>query len=252
MKPSAGLIDRTGMLLHSQTLDAVGFFGREADDLAVLLDVLARPYPARTADRNEVDLWRNGAQMPRFAFVRTSIFNELEPGIGDALLRGADQLSNAGAEVIERELPVSLEEVIAAQTVIADVEAAECLGGEYDNHRDQISDSVVTMIERGRAIPRETFEEALAICRHMFWTFAALYNGIDAVLTPAAHGEAPLGMATGSPAYGRLWTFAGVPAISIPGLTGPNGMPIGMQLTTRHGDDYRAIAAARWVGEHLQ
>ncbi|MEX2533924.1 MAG: amidase [Nitriliruptoraceae bacterium] len=252
MKPSAGLIDRTGMLLHSQTLDAVGFFGREADDLTVLFDVLARPHPTHTGRREESDLWRDTSTNPRFAFVRTSIFEDLEPGIGDALLRGVDRLSDAGAEVIERELPVSLEEIIAVQTVIADYEAAECLGGEYDNHQSQLSDFLVTMIERGRSVSREAFEEALAICRHTFWTFAALYDGIDAVLTPAAPGEAPLGIrATGSPAYGRLWTFAGVPAISVPGLTGPSGMPVGMQLTARNGDDYRAIAASRWVGEHL-
>lgn len=251
MKPSAGLIDRTGMLLHSQTLDAVGFFGREADDLAVLFDVLARPRPTQTDQRSDADLWRKSAIKPRFAFVRTSIFDDLEPGIGEALLRGADQLSDAGAQMIERDLPVSLDEVIAAQTVIADVEAAECLGQELDNHRNQLSAFLVTMIERGRAVPRETFEEALAICRHTFWTFTSLYDDIDAVLTPAAPGEAPIGIATGSPAYGRLWTFAGVPTISVPGLRGPSGMPIGMQVTARHGDDYRAIAASRWVGEHL-
>lgn len=252
MKPSAGLIDRTGMLLHSQTLDAVGFFGRDADDLTVLFNVLARTHPAQTAQRADADLWRTGSATPRFAFVRTDIFADLEPGIGDVLLKGADRLSDAGADIIERELPVNLAEVIAAQTVIADVEAAECLGGEYDNHKAQLSDFLVTMIERGRAVPRETFEEALAVCRHLFWSFATLYDGIDAVLTPAAPGEAPVGIhATGSPAYGRLWTFVGAPALSVPGLTGPAGMPVGMQLTARHGDDYRAIAAARWAGERL-
>lgn len=252
MKPSAGLIDRTGMLLHSQTLDAVGFFGRDADDLTVMFDVLARPHPTQTGKSEDAELWRNGEGTPRYAFVRTDIFDDLEPGIGDTLLRGADRLSDAGADIIERELPVDLAEVIAAQTTIADVEAAECLGHEYDTHKAQLSDFVITMIERGRAVPRETFEEALALCRHMFWSFAALYDGIDAVLTPAAPGEAPVGIhATGSPAYGRLWTFAGVPAISVPGLTGPAGMPVGMQITARHGDDYRAIAAARWAGERL-
>lgn len=252
MKPSAGLIDRTGMLLHSQTLDAVGFFGRDADDLLAMYDVLARPHPTQTGTRADSDLWRSGSAAPRFAFVRTEIFDELEPGIGDVLLRGADRLSDAGAAIEERELPVSLEAIVAAQGVIADVEAAECLGAEYDNHKAQLSDYLITVIERGRATPRETFEEALAVCRHVFWTFASLYDGIDAVLTPAAPGEAPEGIhATGSPAYGRLWTFVGVPALSVPGLTGPAGMPVGMQLTARHGDDYRAIAAARWVGEHL-
>lgn len=253
MKPSAGLIDRTGMLLHSQTLDAAGFFGRDADDLTVMFDVLARPRPAHTGNRGDVDLWRGSADTPRFAFVRTHIFDELEPGIGDALLAGADLLSDAGAEVIERDLPVSMAEVLTAQTAIADFEAADCLGREYDNHKARLSESLVTMIERGRAVSRETYEEAVAVCRHMFWTFASLYDGIDAVLTPAAHGEAPVGIhATGSPAYGLLWTFAGVPVISVPGLTGPAGMPIGMQITVRHGDDYRAIAAARWVGERLR
>jgi Asp-tRNA(Asn)/Glu-tRNA(Gln) amidotransferase A subunit family amidase len=56
--------------------------------------------------------------------------------------------------------------------------------------------------------------------------------GLDALLVPAALGEAPLRSEghTGDPLPCRAWTFLGVPAISVPGLTGPAGMPIGVQL----------------------
>ena len=54
---------------------------------------------------------------------------------------------------------------------------------------------------------------------------------LDALNTPAAFGEAPLGLeTTGDPVFSRVWTLLGVPCVGVPGLLGPQGLPIGMQL----------------------
>jgi len=64
---------------------------------------------------------------------------------------------------------------------------------------------------------------------------------------PAALGEAPVGRATGDPLPCRAWTLLGTPAISVPGLSGPAGMPIGVQLVGLHGAEERLLEAAGWV-----
>ena len=69
-------------------------------------------------------------------------------------------------------------------------------------------------------------------------------------VTPAALGTAPAGLAsTGDPIMCTLWTLAGMPAISLPLLRGANGMPLGVQLVGRRGDDGRLTLHATAAGD---
>ncbi len=80
-----------------------------------------------------------------------------------------------------------------------------------------------------------------------------LFERFDAIITPAATGEAPRGMAdTGSPTFCTLWTYCGVPAVTLPLLEGPNGMPVGVQVVGRRGEDGRLLRTARWLARALQ
>ena len=70
----------------------------------------------------------------------------------------------------------------------------------------------------------------------------------DALLTPSATGEAPLGLeSTGNTAMNRLWTLLYGPCVTVPAGLGPSGMPLGVQIVGRPGEDARTLAAARWV-----
>ena len=55
--------------------------------------------------------------------------------------------------------------------------------------------------------------------------------------------------ATGSPAFCTLWSLTGSPAVSLPILQGPNGLPLGCQLVGGLGDDARLLRTARWLDE---
>ena len=74
----------------------------------------------------------------------------------------------------------------------------------------------------------------------------------DVILAPAAPGPAPEGLgATGSPIFNGLWTLCGMPAVTIPVLQASNGLPMGVQLVGRRGDDGRLLRTARWLMEHI-
>jgi len=81
----------------------------------------------------------------------------------------------------------------------------------------------------------------------------ALLGDIDVLLTPAAFGEAPVGMPAfaGVPLF-QIWTTLHVPAISIPVFKGPAGMPIGAQLIAKRHDDRKLFACAQWAFEKLK
>ena len=68
----------------------------------------------------------------------------------------------------------------------------------------------------------------------------------------ATLGEAPVGLdSTGDPAFCTIWTMCGVPALNMPLLQGPNGLPLGAQLVSYRGDDARLFRTARWLLESL-
>lgn len=74
----------------------------------------------------------------------------------------------------------------------------------------------------------------------------------DALLSFSATGEAPQGLtSTGSPAFNHLWTLLHLPCINVPGLVGPSGLPIGVQLVGARGDDARLLAVAAWLQTQL-
>ena len=80
-----------------------------------------------------------------------------------------------------------------------------------------------------------------------------LLQRYDAILTPATTGVAPAGLAsTGSPIFCTIWTLCGVPAVTLPLLTGEQGLPLGVQLIGRKGDDARLLRTASWLSTRVK
>jgi Asp-tRNA(Asn)/Glu-tRNA(Gln) amidotransferase A subunit family amidase len=74
------------------------------------------------------------------------------------------------------------------------------------------------------------------------------FDNLDALLTLSAPGEATPGITSqGMATFNRIWTALHVPCISIPGMRGRNGLPIGMQLVQRRYEDARLLQVARAV-----
>jgi Asp-tRNA(Asn)/Glu-tRNA(Gln) amidotransferase A subunit family amidase len=81
---------------------------------------------------------------------------------------------------------------------------------------------------------------------------AEIFEGVDVLMTFSAPGAAPKGLgSTGDPRFNRLWTLMGVPCVNVPAIIADGGLPVGVQVIARFGDDAGALAAARFVEEAL-
>jgi Asp-tRNA(Asn)/Glu-tRNA(Gln) amidotransferase A subunit family amidase len=118
----------------------------------------------------------------------------------------------------------------------------------YDRGKERLSPVMREAIEEGRRIAATDYLEALDWREALNNGLEPLFDRYDAIVTPAAPGEAPAGLdSTGNPVFNGLWTLCGVPAVSLPLLEGPNGLPVGVQLVGRRGEDARLLRTARWL-----
>jgi Asp-tRNA(Asn)/Glu-tRNA(Gln) amidotransferase A subunit family amidase len=104
------------------------------------------------------------------------------------------------------------------------------------------------LIERGRTYPAIDYVRATAAIAPLNAALDAIFDEYDAILTPAAPGPAPRGLdSTGSPIFCSTWTLLGTPAVTLPLLQSEDGMPLGVQLVGRRGNDARLLRTVNWL-----
>jgi Asp-tRNA(Asn)/Glu-tRNA(Gln) amidotransferase A subunit family amidase len=251
LKPTHGLIPRSGALLLSRTLDHVGVFARSVEDAALLAETLVG-FDAEDPDTRPVagpPLWSVATSepplTPRLALVRTGAWDRAEPVMSEAMTELVEALGDAVAEV---ELGPSFAPVIEMHRTIMEVEMAHNLRRDYERAGDRFSPALRDLMERGRRYTAVDYAAAVAAIPALNAALEPLFDEFDAILTPAAPGEAPQGLAsTGNPIFCTPWTYLGTPAVTLPLLASPAGMPIGVQLVARRGNDARLLRTARWL-----
>jgi Asp-tRNA(Asn)/Glu-tRNA(Gln) amidotransferase A subunit family amidase len=157
-------------------------------------------------------------------------------------------LGRAGATVEDVDLPASFDDALPAHWTILAFEFARAMAYEYEAHRELLSPRLVDLLNRGFAAPFADYLDACAIAIARRREFAPIIAGYDVLLTPAAAGEAPEGLLAPSDLlFQRFWTLLHVPAITLPGFTGPHNLPIGIQLIGAHLADSKLLRSAAWI-----
>jgi Asp-tRNA(Asn)/Glu-tRNA(Gln) amidotransferase A subunit family amidase len=255
-KPTYGLIPRHGMLTLSRTLDHVGLFARTVEDLALLAEQLVGcdERDPDTRPRARIPFVEVAAEEPplppMLAFVKTPHWERADEETKEGF---AELHQHLGDRVEEVELLPSAAEAWEWHRTIMEAEMAANLEREWEQGRDRLSESLRAQLERGRAVPALDYQRAVARIRPMYESFVDLFEQrYDAILTPAAPGTAPRGLAsTGDPSFCTLWTLCGMPAVSLPLLQGTNGLPLGVQLVGPRDGDARLLRTARWLAARV-
>ena len=122
------------------------------------------------------------------------------------------------------------------------------MGWELAEARAQISESLRERLDWGLARSEAELIAAYAAFTNAHRAFPAVMEGLDVLVTPSAPGQAPAGLAsTGDPAFNLIWTALHVPCVTVPAGNAPDGLPLGIQIVGRRGDDRAVLAWAQWV-----
>ena len=238
-KPGHGASDTRGMLSFAPTLDTVGVFARNVADAAAAAAAMAEPQRRISAQISAL------ARPPRLAAVRSPVWNAAEDPQKALLASAIKALRQGGALVEEVELPSLFAAAHDAQRCIMAHEGAQNLGPVQRQHRDRISARLNDFLDEGAAVSSARYCEVLELRGHLQEEFARFASEFDAIVTPPALGEAPATLAeTGNPTFCTIWTLLGVPAVSIPAGIGPRGLPLGLQLVARAGQENALLAVA--------
>jgi len=244
-KPSFGTVPRSGVFELCDHLDTIGLLARTPNDLPVALAALTGTPTATFEAPNDAP--------PRIAVIKSPAWDEADPPTKALLHAAAKTLKDAGATVTEIEAPDVLHQAMDAHWAVAVYEISRALSWEWDTHRDEISPKMRGLIEEGLTVPRERYLRALETAQMARDWSREAFGAIDVLLTPSAPGEAPHGLqSTGSPAFNRLWTLLHLPCATLPAGTGPEGLPLGVQLVGAQRQDAELIASACWVAARLE
>jgi Asp-tRNA(Asn)/Glu-tRNA(Gln) amidotransferase A subunit family amidase len=224
-KPTFGLLPFEGAMPFAPSLDTVGFFTATAADM--------------------VELWSRGfggrfdADLHLAAWMRVPA----EEPMQQALAAAVERLRAGGVSIDEIDPPDGWTHLQSAARTINQYEGARSQQARFEEFGDRIGKKLAALVRAGLEIAQSEYDDARAHVESMKVNVSSILWDYPAILTPAAAGPAPAGLAgTGDPSHNAPWTALGVPAISVP--LPVEGAPLGVQMAAGWGRDDALVAVA--------
>jgi Asp-tRNA(Asn)/Glu-tRNA(Gln) amidotransferase A subunit family amidase len=243
IKPSFRILPTVGVKCYSWTLDTVGLFAAGVEDLALGLSAItSRPelLPGAAIER------------PRIGIVTQDFAGAPEAAGTEALRIAGLAVERAGATVRTLEVPEMVANAWDAHETVQEFEAHHALAWEYQTQYEAMPPLLRAKLDQTSGILPADYDEARRIANRGRKALAKIFDDVDALLTFSAPGAAPKGLAsTGDTSFNKLWTLMGVPCVNVPAYVADGGLPVGVQVIARFGNDAGALKVARFVEEAL-
>jgi Asp-tRNA(Asn)/Glu-tRNA(Gln) amidotransferase A subunit family amidase len=227
-KPTYGWISTDGVLPSSKSLDTLGLFTNTPADMLDLWKALGN---ARGRDED-------------FAVGVPEPMLDVEPEMAKAFQAAISLLSRLGVSVRPVRITAMLDKLNDETRVVMFYEGAHCHQQRFEQYGAQLQD-LADLVREGLQISDQRYQAAQSFIARCKLEISSVFKTTPVILTPAATGPAPLGLAsTGDPRMNSPWTALGTPAISIP-MPVSTGLPLGLQLTAEHGQEARVLRTAK-------
>ena len=280
LRPTYGRVSRYGMVAFASSLDQAGALAKTAEDLAMVLDVMAG-FDARDStcmDRAKDDYvggLARGAKGLRIGVPREYFSRDLARDVADPILAAIEEYRKLGASVVEVSLP-NQHLSVPVYYVLAPAEASANLsrydGVRYGYRAPEYTD-LLDMYRKTRAqgfgpeVKRRIligtyvlshgyydayYLKAQRIRRLIARDFVEAFKQCDVIMGPAAPCVAyDIGAKITDcvqmyldDLYTIPINLAGLPGMSIPCGFGNRGRPVGLQIVGSYFDEARMLSAA--------
>ncbi|MFD8801836.1 amidase [Streptomyces atroolivaceus] len=267
LKPTYGLVPRTGVTSLSWSLDHVGPLARTVQDVALVLSATAGHDPRDPASVS-------GPMLDRFpggdlrglkvGVPRNHYFDRVTPEVEESVRDAIERLAELGAELVDVEIPMA-RYIQAVQWGLMVPEATAYHERSLRATPDLYAADVRILLEAGELTSAGDYLRAQRARTMMRDAWARMFDGIDVLAAPtvpmtaAEAGQETVEWADGtteavSDSYVRLCAPAnitGVPALTLPVGHDRAGLPIGMQLMARPFQDATVLRVGRVYEESV-
>lgn len=267
LKPTYGLVPRTGVTSLSWSLDHVGPLTRTVQDAALVLSATAGHDPRDPASVSGPVLDRfPGGDLRglKVGVPRNHYFDRVTPEVEESVRGAIERLAELGAELVDVEIPMA-RYIQAVQWGLMVPEATAYHERSLRAAPDLYAADVRILLEAGELTSAGDYLRAQRARTMMRHAWARMFDGIDVLAAPtvpmtaAAAGQEAVEWADGtteavSDSYVRLCAPAnitGVPALTLPVGRDRAGLPIGMQLMARPFRDATVLRVGRVYEESV-
>lgn len=246
MKPSFGLIPRTGVLKTSDSLDTVGFFTSRVDSLRPVLDALrvsGRDYPfvhSLVDPNGSINLV---ASALRVGVVKTPTWNQCRADVKAMIECLVQVVARVALVVEELDVDAITEDAHSMHDEIYNASLVYHLAEDFEANSQDFSRELHRRMEAGRYVTRNQYAAALGYQERMGAAINRVFHNFDLVISPATSAPAPLRGEQPVPDPSLIWTMAGIPAVSVPMGFTQEGLPIGVQIVAAKYSDYQLISS---------
>lgn len=279
LKPTYGLVSRSGVIAMASSTDVIGPLAMTVDDAAIVLDVMSGkdPLDGTTIDRDAKPYTELTTDLKgqKVGVVKEYMSSDVDPEVKALVEKAIDKLKAAGADVQEISLP-SLPLALACYYIICPAEVSSNLS-RYDGQHFGYSHADAKDLEasysqtRSRGFGHEAkrrimigtyvlssgyydayYKKAQQLRTKLIKEFTQAFKDVDYLVGPTAPTTAfKIGANAENPLQMYLTdimtvaaNLVGVPAISIPcGMS--NGLPVGLQLMAAQKHDRELLGMAR-------
>jgi Asp-tRNA(Asn)/Glu-tRNA(Gln) amidotransferase A subunit family amidase len=239
-KPSYDRIATQGIIYFSRTVDHVGLFTQDVAGMALAASVLCRDWQAQAVSE----------KLPVLGVPEGPYLDQTEPNALTEFKRQLYALAEAGYSIKRMAALADIAQLNQLHRRLCFAEFAQEHAEIYAEFADRYRPRTREAIEIGKTVSTAELAEGRAHCGQLRAELQAQMDeiAIDLWVCPPATGTAPAGIhATGDPNMNLPWTHAGMPAITVPAGRATNGLPFGLQLVARFGDDERLLGWAQGI-----
>jgi aspartyl-tRNA(Asn)/glutamyl-tRNA(Gln) amidotransferase subunit A len=241
--PTFGRLSTSGLLGACPTFDRVGILTRTVEDASLVVGAMTGERAASGAS--------SGATRLRLGVARSFFFDALQPDIARAMDRVVDRYRQRGVDVVDRDLPVDARTMARVFDPIVVSEIWSRYGEDWRTRPQLFSPGFAEFFKMPPPQAADVAAAHGALAEFQERVDAALV-GLDAVMMPTVPVTAPpiSGPIDGALILRNTWPInaARTPAISVPCGADGAGLPIGVQLTGRQGEDERVLRVAALIG----
>ena len=257
-KPADGFMISQGIIPLSPSLDTPGFIARTVIDLMLIWDGILGGNRSsryrysvenmryqfemwlkfRSREENEDKWmpeppWFDEKSPPILGRARGFFQDLMEPSVRVIHEAALMDLALAGAQIIDVEMPETFGDVHRPHWVVMAAEAASVHSSRMARHPDDYPPKIRALVEEGQSISAVDYVQAQDVRQVLLSEIDQAFEGVHAIVVPAAPGPAPGSDSTGDPAFNSPWTFTRSPTISFPIGRSGDGLPLAIQVVGR-------------------